>query len=177
VTRKLNRALTAVVLALVVGCNDTTSEPTQVRLQADRQDNTLRLVTAKSSSYNAETAVVDESGGVLIDGQNGHQLIIPRGAVSEPTLFVMGTAGSDKFAVKLKAYRLADMSSVKDFTNRPLQLRFNLTNALIGNTRNLRIVYVSNDLTDILEVLATSINKDFAEANLTHFSIYSMAID
>src|SRR5687768_250008 len=102
------------MLAVVSGCTDSTSEPTPIRPQADRQDNALRLVNAKSSAYNAESAIIDEMGGVLIDGQNGHQLVIPRGAVAEPVLFVMGTGGSDKFAVKLKAYRLSDMASIKE---------------------------------------------------------------
>ena len=168
----------ALAVALLAACGDAV-EPLGSPQSAQLQGNSaLRLVTTKSSANNAVTKLIDRQGGVLVDEANGHSLEIPRGAVSEPTYFVMGTVASDKYVVKLLAYKARDLSAVTEFSVRPLKLSMNYRAADVASPRNLKIVYVGNDL-EILEVLKTSISRSspVIEASITHFSIYSMAID
>jgi hypothetical protein len=168
-----------VAVLLLAACGDAV-DPVNMPVQAGVQGgNTVHLVSTKSASPNAVTALIDKQGGILVDQLNGHSLEIPRGAVSEPTYFVMGVAPSDNYVVKLIAYRARDLSSVTQFTVKPLKLRLNYSAAESVSPRRLKIVYVSDDLSQILEVLATSVVKSspVVEANITHFSIYSMAID
>jgi hypothetical protein len=177
---KLKRRLIGLLaVALLAACGDAVEPVAAPQPAALQGSSPLRLVKAKSSSNNAVTVLVDRQGGVLVDSANGHALEIPRGAVSEPTYFVMGTLASDNYVVKLLAYKASDLSVVKDFSTKPLKLRMNYGAAEIASPRRLKIVYVSNDLAQILEVLTTSISKTSTviEASITHFSIYSMAID
>lgn len=174
-----SRMFGLLAVALVASCGDAV-EPFNAPVQMAKQSsNTVHLVKTNASSPNAITKLIDKSGGVLVDEVNGHSLEIPRGAVTEPTYFVLGVAPSDNYVVKLAAYRARDLSAVSQFTIKPLKLRMNYSKAEVRDPRRLKIVYVSYDLTEILEVLATSISKtsQVVEANLTHFSIYSMAID
>jgi hypothetical protein len=177
---RLSRKLLGIfAVALVAACGENAVEPFGAVQAAKEGNSVLRLVTTKSSSNNAVTALIDKQGGVLVDSANGHQLEVPRGAVSEPTHFVMGVAASDKFVVKLLAYRARDLAPVTQFTTKPLRLRLSYAAADVASPRRLRIVYVSNDLSQILEVLSTSVSKTspVAEASINHFSVYSMAID
>jgi hypothetical protein len=173
--RKHVFGLLAVVL--MTACSDAgepVAGPQVAKLQGS---SSLRLVKTNSVAANAVTALIGRDGGVLTDVVTGHSLEIPRGAVSEPTYFVMGNAEKDVFVVKLLAYKAKDLSPVTQFTAKPLKLRMNYTDAEVVSPRRLKIVYVSDDLTQILEVLSTSVSKSHIEASISHFSIYSMAID
>ena len=162
---------------LMTACSDA-GEPVAAPQLAQLQGNSaLRLVKTSAVSANAVTALIGRDGGLLTDAVNGHSLEIPRGAVSEPTYFVMGNVEKDVFVVKLLAYKASDLSPVKQFTTKPLKLRMNYTDAESVSPRRLKIVYVSDDLTQILEVLSTSVSRSYIEASISHFSIYSMAID
>jgi hypothetical protein len=175
-TRKVLGLIAVVFMAACGDAVEPVSAPQTAQLQGN---SSLRLVRTKASSNNAVTKLIDRSGGVLVDEANGHSLEIPRGAVSEPTYFVMGVAASDNYVVKLIAYKASDLSPVTRFANKPLKLRMNYSAAEVSNPQSLKVVYVSDDLSKILEVLSTSVSSSgpVVEASITHFSIYSMAID
>jgi hypothetical protein len=176
------RYLAALTLALglAAGCADQENDPVALRPQLDRVEGSgsLKLVDVSGVESNAEFVIIDRDGGVVTDGKNGHQLIIPRNAVQEPTYFSMGTLGVNKVVVKLLAYRARDLESVTRFP-KGLTLSLNFTKANVGNPRQLKIVYVSGLELDILEVFPTTLSSSGVqvEAIIDHFSSYSMALD
>lgn len=173
-------AALTLALGLAAGCADQVNDPVPMRAQLDRveSDASLKLVDVTGVENNAEFVLIDRDGGVIKDGKNGHELIIPRNTVQEPTYFSMGTLGVNKVVVKLLAYRARDLESVSRFP-KGLTLRLNFTKASVGNPRQLKIVYVSGLDLDILEVFPTSISGSGVqvEAEINHFSSYSMALD
>lgn len=174
-------AVLTLTLGITAGCADHGEEPLSLRPQFARPGSgggTLELVDVAGAESNAEFVLIDKAGGVIRDGKNGHELIIPRGAVMEPTYFSMGTLGVSKVVVKLVAYRASDLAPVTRFP-KVLTLRLNFTKANISNPRKLKVVYVSTlDLT-ILEVFPTAVSTSGmqVEAGINHFSSYSMALD
>ena len=179
-TKSLLAALT-LTLSLTAGCDDQGKEPLAFQPQFARpaaESSTLQLVDVSGAESNAEFVLIDKAGGLIRDPKNGHELIVPRGAVAEPTYFSMGTLGVSKVVVKLVAYRASDNVLVTRFP-KTLTLRLNFTKANVSNPRNLKVVYVSSlDLT-ILEVFPTAISRSGmqVEAGISHFSSYSMALD
>ena len=173
--RKRVFGLLAVVL--MSACSDAGEPVTAPQVAKLQGSSSLRLVRTNAVSANAVTALIGREGGMLVDGINGHSLEVPRGAVSEPTYFVMGNAAKDVYVVKLLAYTAKDLTPVTQFTNKPLKLRMNYADAEVSSPRRLKIVYVTDDLSQILEVLSTSVSRTHIEASISHFSIYSMAID
>jgi hypothetical protein len=177
--RSLVAALT-LALGLTAGCADQVNDPVSMRQQMDRVEDasSLKLVDVIGVENNAEFVLIDKDGGVIKDGKNGHELIIPRNAVQEPTFFSMGTLGVSKVVVKLVAYRARDLESVTRFP-KVLTLRLNFTKGNVGNPNALKIVYVSGLDLNILEVFPTTISGSGlqVEADINHFSSYSMALD
>jgi hypothetical protein len=173
-------AALTLVLGLTASCADQVNDPVALRPQLDRVEagGSLKLVDVSGVENNAEFVLIGKDGGVITDGKNGHELIIPRNAVQEPTYFSMGTLGVNKVVVKLLAFRADDLESVTRFP-RGLTLRLNFTKANVGNWRQLKIVYVSGFDLEILEVFPTTISGSGlqVEAEINHFSSYSMALD
>jgi hypothetical protein len=177
--RSLAAALT-LALGLTAGCADQVNDPVSMRQQMDRVEeaSSLKLVDVSGVEHNAEFVLIDKDGGVIKDGKNGHELVIPRNAVQEPTFFSMGTLGLSKVVVKLVAYRARDLESVTRFP-KALTLRLNYAKANVGNPHQLKIVYISGFDLEILEVFPTmsSGSGPYVEAEINHFSSYSMALD
>jgi hypothetical protein len=177
--KHLVAALT-LALGLTAGCADQINDPVSMRQQFDRVEGEapMQLVDVSGVESNAEFVLIDKDGGTITDGKNGHELIIPRGAVNGPTFFSMGTLGINKVVVKLLAYSARDLEPVTRFP-KPLTLRLNYAKAAVGNPHQLKIVYISGFDLEILEIFPTksSGNGPYVEAEINHFSSYSMAMD
>src|SRR5687768_3784656 len=89
-------AALTLAIGLTAGCADHGDEPLALHPQFGRpaaESSTLHLVDVSGAESNAEFVLIDKAGGVIKDRKNGHELVIPRGAVMDPTYFSMGTLG------------------------------------------------------------------------------------
>jgi hypothetical protein len=125
---------------------------------------------------------VDGGGGRLADPASGHEIKIMPKTVSEPTYFVMQTLAGPNIVVELTAWRKIDDAWVQitTFDNDGIKLRLSYANTGVKQANKLRVVYLpNNDVNGTLEPLVTIIDKTNkqAQAKLSHFSQYSMAID
>ncbi|MBV9772455.1 MAG: hypothetical protein JO040_00805 [Gemmatimonadetes bacterium] len=138
-----------------------------------------RLVGASGVSTGSVTAVIGSQGGTLQLGE--HELAVPAGAVTAPTVFTLRVDDGEHIRVDLTATRTLATGEVVDVGargfGRPLRLKLGFARASDSFDPNqLRIVWARPDGT--LEVLATEVNPSGKQlrADLQHFSGYAVAV-
>jgi hypothetical protein len=174
----------AALLAFTVSCaQDTALEPFEGPQFSEVLDGTTTLVeNIVPAESNTTYALVDEKGGRLSDQVNGHDIKVMANTVSLPTWFVMQTQPGLNVVVDLTAWRNVDGQWVQitTFNTNGVKLRLSYAKSNVKHPNRLKVVYVPNDdLLGALDPLETLIDKPNrqAQAKLSHFSRYEMAID
>jgi hypothetical protein len=173
-------ALVAAAASMLTACD---SSPTGVEFK--RQDNfvtgngtkgfTLPIVGQRSE--HAAFQYITPEGGRVAAG--GHEMLVPAGAVAQPTWFRMTVVGSDRIQVKLKAWRASDWAPVTQFpATAPIQLNLNVSNVTGIDLSQLLVVYLADGTADgRKEPVSSAVNADakIVTGYLTHFSMYAIA--
>lgn len=172
----------ALALSVVASCSENAAMPFETP-QFSVEDSPLSLVsTTDSIKESWAYGWADHKGGRIYDDASGNELKIMRGAVTEPTVFVLHTLPGRKVIVDLTAWRKIDgvWIQIHEFAHESIKLRLSYAKTGVKQPNRLRVVYVPSldDLTTF-EPLYTQIYKTEkqAQGKLSHFSIYSMAID
>ncbi|HEY0810965.1 MAG TPA: hypothetical protein VGD49_12425 [Longimicrobiales bacterium] len=175
-----------VALAFVGACADQTSDPTGVpQFEFVSDSATLPLTPVRllqPAIENVSYAYVDGNGGRVVDDVNGHEIKIMPKTVSEGTWFVMHTLSGDNIIVDLTAWRkIKDQwIQVTTFDADGVRLRLSYANAEVEPANRLHVSYLPQDsISGPLEPMTTEIDKTNkqAQARLSHFSNYTMAMD
>jgi hypothetical protein len=120
---------------------------------------------------------ITPQGGTVTAG--GHEMIVPAGAVAQPTWFLMKVIASDRIQVKLKAWRATDWSPVTQFpVSNPIRLNLNVSKVTGIDVSKLVVVYLADNTVDgRKEPVNSALNADgkILTGYLTHFSIYAVA--
>jgi hypothetical protein len=180
--KKLLPAL-ALVVSVAASSSDTTTTPFDTPQFNATDGSSLTLVTYEDSVKESWAyAEVDQKGGRILDDKNGNEIKVMRGAVTEATWFVMHTLPGDKMIVDLTAWRKIndEWVQIHDFARESIKLRLSYAKSGVKQPNRLKVVYVpSIDDLSTFEPLYTEIYKTEkqAQGKLSHFSIYSMAID
>lgn len=130
--------------------------------------NTLGSITRQVIS-----GVVGPLGGTL--EVLGHQIVVPAGAVSQPTLFVMIALPTSQIQVELYALDLRTWQDVGDSGfDIPVQLSLSYDGARVDDPESLVIVHVRRDgkRTPLPSVVDTENRR--VTASLDHFSRYAL---
>jgi hypothetical protein len=182
-TIRLNLLLAA-LLGSTISCADTSTEPFSApRFNGIDDDGVLTPVTLTEPAVESYVyTYVDGGGGRLSDPVSGHEMKIMPKTVSEGTYFVMKTLAGPNVIVELTAWRKIDGQWVQitTFDDEGVKLRLSYANTGVKQPNKLRVVYLPDgDVNGIMDPLVTLIDKTTkqAQAKLSHFSIYSMAID
>jgi hypothetical protein len=174
------------VLALVVSITASCSESVTTPFDAPQHsvvEGQLSLVTLTDSVKESWAyGEIDSKGGRVADSESGNELRVMRGAVSERTWFLIHTLPGDKMVVDLTAWRRIDgvWVQIHDFSRESIKLRLSYAKTGVKQPNRLRVVYVPNpEDMSTFEPLITEIYKTEkqAQGKLSHFSVYSMAID
>jgi hypothetical protein len=172
----------ALIATFAASCSETAIAPFETP-QFSTIDGSLSLVTLTDSiSESWAYAEVDAKGGRIVDDRNGNEIRVMRGAVTEPTWFLMHTLPGTRMIVDLTAWQRVsgEWIQVHEFSRESIKLRLSYARTGVKQPNRLRVVYVPNieDLSTF-EPLNTEIYKTEkqAQGKLSHFSIYSMAID
>ena len=173
----------ALILGVATSCTENTTAPFEAPQFSEINDGVLSLVDLTDSipeSYG--WAEIDERGGKVVDEKSGNEVRVMRGAVSEATIFVVHTLPGRKMMVDLTAWRKIDgvWTQIHEFSHESIKLRLSYAKTTVKQPNRLKVVYIPT-LEDpaTFEVLDTEIYKTEkqAQGKLSHFSIYSMAID
>ena len=109
----------------------------------------------------------------------GHEMLVPAGAVAQPTWFRMSVVASDRIQVKLKAWRASDWAPVTQFpATTPIRLNLNVSKLSAIDLSKLVVVYLADGTVDgRKDPVQSSVNVDtkILTGYLTHFSIYAVA--
>jgi hypothetical protein len=172
----------ALVLSVAASCSETATAPFETP-QFTLGDGTLALVELTDSVKESWAyGEADRNGGRVADPESGNEVRIMKGAVTEPTWFVIHTLPGRNMVVDLTAWRKIDgvWVQIHEFSRESIKLRLSYAKTGTKQPNRLRVVYVPNpeDLTTF-EPLDTEIYKTEkqAQGKLSHFSVYSMAID
>lgn len=187
--RSLKALLTALLIAVPVmtSCADV-SGPPSATTTIERQDGLIDgllggvlkllfvILTGPDANGPDASAWIGSAGGTVSTA--AYTLVVPLGAVSVNTKFVIEPVNDGTYAVQLRAYKqgllgLVDVGE-KGF-KKPVTLKMSYANASgVTNEKKLIIVYLCDG---DAEVQATSIDtrKETVSAQLNHFSKYAMA--
>jgi hypothetical protein len=135
------------------------------------------ILTGPDANGSEKSAWIDSRGGTIRTA--AYTLVVPRGAVSTKTKFVIEPENNGSYTVNLHAYRqgllgLIDVGG-RGF-DRPVQLTISYDKANgVRDERKLVIIYLASP--DEAEVQKTSVDRKDKEvtAKLKHFSKYAMA--
>jgi hypothetical protein len=173
-------ALIAAASSLLSACD---SSPTGVEFK--RQDdivigNGTHTFTFPITGPNGEDIAfqyITPQGGRVAAG--GHEMLVPAGAVSQPTWFLMSVVASDRIQVKLKAWRASDWAPVSQFpVSNPIRLNLNVSKVTGIDLSQLVVVYLPDERFDGRKeaVLSTlSADAKMLTGYVSHFSMYAVA--
>jgi hypothetical protein len=109
----------------------------------------------------------------------GHEMLVPAGAVPQPTWFRMSVIASDRIQVKLKAWRASDWAPVTQFpVSKPVQLNLSVSKVTGIDLSQLVVVYLADEtIHGRKEPVRSVVNRDsqILTGYLTHFSLYAVA--
>lgn len=130
--------------------------------------NTLGDITKQVVS-----GVVTPFGGTL--EVLGHQIVVPAGAVSRPTLFVMSALPTSEIQVELYAFDVGTWEDVGDAGFEiPVQLSLSYDAAQVDHPERLVIVHVRRDGKRIPLPSVVDTENRRVTASLDHFSRYAL---
>lgn len=132
--------------------------------------------TRDVKAANRAETVIGNNGGSLTVG--GHTLVVPAGAVLEPTRFVVRIVEANKVHVKLRAYRVSDGAAVTQFPNVPVQIKLNAAD-VVDRDGYLSVAYLIDGTYDgrkEIQPSAFDATSNTLTGWLTHFSDYTIYI-
>jgi hypothetical protein len=174
-------ALAAAAASLLSACSDVS--PTGVEFK--RQDDIVIGVAQKTYTFpvtgpNGEDVAfqyITPSGGRLKAG--GHEMIVPAGAVAQPTWFLMSVIATDRIQLNLRAWRGRDWAPVTQFpATSPIELRLDVSRVVGIDLSELVLVYLPDNTFDGDKVpVRSTVNLEtkILTGYLTHFSMYAVA--
>ena len=193
VTKLFKRLLPALALALVAGaCSDleTPSAPVMtaqygVGNGAGNGNGSVTRSGGSSTLVQRDTpaerdsvyATIGVNGGELRAG--GHELTIPRRAVTEPTVFMMRVLEGNYIHVELTATNVRTGEEVERFGTE-VKLRLSWAEGKVADRRGLVMAYLVDDsVNGRQELLKTvvDVHGRFIDSRLTHLSQYAIAFD
>lgn len=177
-----------VSVAMVAACADQTNEPVGIGPQFafESADYSELIGPVKLTEPAIETfayALIEPNGGRVYDEVNRHEIKVMSKTVSEPTWFLMRTLPGDYIVVDLTAWRRSKdgvWTQVTNFDTDGVKLRLSYAKTTVKQANRLRVAYLPADtITGPIEPLTTLIDKTNkqAQAKLSHFSRYTMAMD
>jgi hypothetical protein len=177
-----------VAVAMVAACADQTSEPVGVGPQFAFESGEFTgpvgpVRLSEPAIENLSYGLVEPNGGRVYDEVNGHEIKVMPKTVSQATWFVMKTLPGDYIVVDLTAWtRSKDgvWTQITTFDTDGVKLRLSYANTGVKHANRLRVAYLPADtIAGPIEPMFTQIDKTNkqAQAKLSHFSRYTMAID
>jgi hypothetical protein len=172
--RYLPVALTAV--AIFAACDVTDSERF-LAPDADLVTGSASDVARTSSAQqgNKTYGLISSSGGTLAIG--GHSLVVPAGAVDQPTWFTLQIVEANAVHVRLKAWRASDGAPVTQFPNVPVRLKLDASRLDMLDPSGLVIVYLRDGTYwGAREKVVSAVDTSTwtVTGYLTHFSQYAL---
>lgn len=186
------RAFTATLLLitpLLASC-DTIADPSSAPPSVERQagllggliDTTVNLLGAvvgilvggEDANAPEVTKWIGKDGGTLETG--AYTLIVPKGAVSNSTLFGIAPANDGRYATELSATRDGGRIDVgANGFNKPVTLIFSYEGAdNLKDPLKLMVVYVAVDGNLVPQPTIIDTNKKIVSSKLDHFSKYAL---
>jgi hypothetical protein len=189
-TSKRSIPVLMVAFLLIGACADQVNDPTvsmgtrQFAFESgDFSEPVGPVKLAEPAIESFAYALVEPSGGRVYDDVNRHEIKVMPRTVSEPTWFLMRTLPGDYVVVDLTAWRRSKdgvWTQVTNFDSDGVKLRLSYAKTGVKQANRLRVAYLPNDtITGPLEPMFTQIDKTNkqAQAKLSHFSRYTMAMD
>lgn len=167
-------------VTLLPGCNsDETSGLDQNSAIAPSRDLLVAsgptlVTTSTTQGWQTASATIGVYGGKLSLGP--HKLVVPAGAVLEPTVFTATIVPGNTIEVAFSARTAASGATVSRFPI-PLVLSLNYQAAKIDNPFGLSIVYVAPDGTLQENASIIDVTNNQVVANVFHFSDYAVAMN
>ena len=171
--------LPVVALSLVVAACDPAGEPQlltgpQVGAPASSDVTGFTVVKEKDVSVGVVTGVIGSGGGKLVLGK--HELWVPQGAVSGPTVFSMTKAG-EELRFKLTATQLLTNDIGKRGFAQPVKLVINFKDAInVSDPSLLKVFWAKLDGSLEAQTTDVDIHGFRAVGHLNHFSDYILAV-
>lgn len=133
----------------------------------ETRDQVATLLRCIPSEYTGTAEVIGPAGGQLSIGAN--KLVIPRGALSQNMLLTMERPMGDLVAVTFGPHGLNFLKKA--------HLTLDYGTCLVPPSAQLKIVYATDDGSQILEILSSLANKGHSTiaAPIEHFSSYMIA--
>ena len=121
---------------------------------------------------------VDGSGGKI--RLEGHELLVPNGAVSERTLFVIRERAGEYLVVDLLAFRDDGVWTPVTTFPKPVKIKLSYKGLAINNPKRLAVLYLPEDsISGAKQVLPTAVSElaENITSKLDHFSSYAAGIN
>ena len=121
---------------------------------------------------------IDAGGGKI--RLQGHELLVPNGAVSERTLFVIRERAGDYLVVDLLAFRDDGVWTPVTTFPRPVKIKLSYKGLAINNPKRLAVLYLPEDeISGVREILPTAVSElaENMTSKLDHFSTYAAGIN
>lgn len=134
------------------------------------------LLSGSTAKETSRSATLTMSGGKLSIG--AHQIVIPYGAVSEPTTFTFTMVEQPYMAARLTAVRVSDGALITKFaTPLPLKLSYAKSVTPIPDPSKLKIFYLLDGVVQSTMRTTVDIKGQTLYTELNHFSEYSPGLD
>lgn len=152
-------------------------ETTDVTVAAKRRF--AKVVEANVTASGLDAGFATNGRGITLR-IGGYQLVVPKGAVTRKTYFVMVVEPGTAVTVSLKAYDAASWQEVKAF-RRELFLTLpysEIDPSAIDDESKLLVANISeNGTNSVLEIVDTNVdnNSRTVTGKITHFSIWAIA--
>ncbi len=172
-------AVPLAVLALALSGCETAKGPTEAMPPQKARfegSGSVKLVKGEIPAFSVSQEI-GPSGGLIV-GATGYSLVVPSGAVLQPTVFTFESLSSGYLKVKLTATAVGS-SDLNDVGRAGFQVPLTLSLSTAGaeidlNGKGVTIVWVRPD--GVLERMPSSfdLTTKIATGKLTHFSQYAV---
>lgn len=134
------------------------------------------VARTKSTQHGDKTyGLISSSGGAI--AIDNHSLVVPAGAVDQPTWFTLQIVEANAVHVRLKAWRASDGAPVTQFPHVPVRLKLDASRLDKLDPSGLVIVYLRDGTYwGAREKVVTAVDTStwMVTGYLTHFSQYAL---
>lgn len=173
--RSVRRGLSVigVVLLATVGCERATmpTAPNVTPSSAVVLGDWTLVRTVSTQSSTSVSVTIGSAGGTM--SVNGHSLMVPAGALTEPLTFTMSTVAGSSVEVSLSAQNQKG-APVTVFAS-PVQLSLSYSGAKVKNVSALKVAYLVNGVIVAVQPSEVDKSQKVVRSWLSHFSDYGIA--